>query len=354
MSSDRRAAPPARSHVPDGVLRHYLRKLVERLDLSEQECSDSLSRIVDGQCSPTVTAGFLVALSMKGETPREIASLVRAVRERQISISPRVDFCIDTNGTGGDGANTFNISTASAFVIAGSGVPVAKYGGRAFSSNCGSADVMEALGCVIQQRPSRVQECIEHVGIGFLYSPCFSDGLKACEGIRRDLGVRTVFNVVAPLTNPASPQGNVMGVYSPDLARPVAETLRLLNVQRALVVHGDDGLDEITLAGSTQITELRQGQISTYRIRPEDFGLKPQSLDAIKGADRHTNARMILDVLNAKHGAARDIVVLNSAAGLYVGGKVPTIAEGIAAAQHGIDSGAALNKLSALIEFYGH
>ncbi len=334
------------------MLRRYLSKLVDRLDLSEQECIDSMSEIAAGECSGALIAGFLIALSMKGETVEEITGFVRAIRERQTRIFPQVGFCVDTNGTGGDGANTFNISTASAFVIAAGGVPVAKYGGRAFSSNCGSADVMETLGCAIAQPPSRVQESIERIGIGFLYSPSFSSVMKACEGIRKDLGVRTIFNLLGPLTNPAAPQGNVMGVYSRDLAITMAETLKFLNVERALVVHGEDGLDEITLAGRTCVAELKHGDISTYTIHPEDYGLRVQSIDCIRGGDRRDNARLVMEVLNGRLGPARDIVVLNSAAGLYVGNKVGTISDGIAAAEHAIDSGAALQKLLGLIEFY--
>jgi anthranilate phosphoribosyltransferase len=334
------------------VVSQLLSKIVQRVDLSESESKQIMSSIADGEISAAQLGAFLIAFKMKGETPQEIVGFTKAIREKQSRIFPDVGFYIDTNGTGGDAANTFNVSTAAAFVIAASGVPVAKYGGRGFSSRSGSADVLEALGCPIEQTPDKVRRCIEQIGIGFMYSPCFSDIMRKCEPVRKELGLRTIFNVLGPLTNPADPRGRLLGVYSAELATLMALCLRELRCERALLVHGADGLDEITITGTTEVTELREGRIETYAIAPTDFGIPIQSLQSVRASDPTDSAEIMTAVLSGESGAARDIVLLNSGAGLYVGKKVSSLKEGVDLAKRAIDSGEALRKLNDLISFY--
>jgi anthranilate phosphoribosyltransferase len=328
-----------------------LRKLVNRSSLSEEEAMDAMTSIVEGRVSSTQLGGFLIALAMKKECVEELSGFVKAIQRKQLRIAPKVASYIDTNGTGGDGKHTINISTAAAFVIAAGGVPVAKYGGRSFSSKCGSADLLEALGFNMQQTPAKARESLEAVGINFMYSPVYSDAMKVCEVPRKELGVRTIFNMLGPLTNPAAPNGHLLGVYSADVARLIVGALERQNVQNALVVHGCDGLDEITLSGPTDVLELNNGQVKTYQIHPDDFGFRIQSLHLVKGGGSQENAALIMRVLKGEKGALRDVIILNSAAGLYVGKKVSNIAEGVELATEAIDSGMALRKLQDLVEF---
>jgi anthranilate phosphoribosyltransferase len=333
------------------VIIEYLRKLVNRSDLSEEEAMDAMTGIVEGRVSAAQLGALLIALAMKKECVDELSGFVKAIRRKQLRITPRLASYIDTNGTGGDGKHTINISTAAAFVIAAGGVPVAKYGGRSFSSRSGSADLMDALGVNLQLTPAKAQECLEAIGLTFMYSPVYSDAMKVCETPRKELGVRTIFNMVGPLTNPAAPTGHLLGVYSQRAARLIIGALVKQNVQNALVVHGCDGLDEITLSGPTDVLELNNGRVRNYQIHPSDVGLQIRDLSLLKGGQSQENAALILRVLKGEKGALRDVIILNSAAGLYVGKKVSNIAEGVECAAEVIDSGMALQKLQDLVRF---
>lgn len=333
------------------MLKPYISKVVEKKDLTENEAFEAMNIIMDGNATPAQIGGFITALRMKGETVEEITGFAKVMRNKAEKIQPKVEFCIDTCGTGGDGSNSFNISTAVSFVVAAAGIPVAKHGNRSVSSRCGSADVLEALGVKIDLQPSQVEECIEKVGIGFMFAPNFHKSMKYAAGPRKELGIRTVFNILGPLTNPANVKGQLLGVFKKDLTEVMAKVLANLGTERALVVHGSDGLDEITLGGTTFITELIDGQIKSYNLYSEDFGFEKVSIEKFRGGDGTDNAEIIKDILKGKKGPCRDIVILNSAAGLYVGKKVSSISEGITLAQEVIDSGKAWDILCRFVEF---
>lgn len=332
-------------------MKKYIEKLINRIDLSETEMMEAMNAIMNGEVSEIELASFLTALRMKGETIEEITGGARVMRAKASPIITEQAYTIDTCGTGGDGQNTFNISTTTSFVLAAGGVPVVKHGNRAVSSKSGSADVLEALGINISLSPQAVGKCVDKLGIGFLFAPTFHGAMKHAIGVRRALGFRTIFNMLGPLTNPAGAKGQVLGVFHEGLTEVFAMVLKNLGTERALVVHGLDGLDEITISDKTKITELKNGEVKTYFIEPEYFGMKKASLDEIKGGDSKENAQILLGLLKGEiTGAKRDILLLNAGAGLYVGKKAQSIAEGVELAKEIIDSGKAYAKLEELIK----
>jgi anthranilate phosphoribosyltransferase len=330
--------------------------------LSRQEAHAVMTEVLTGHCSDSQIAGLLVALHMKGETVEEIVGFAEAIRACTVPLKlPDVgvldssgtgrDALVDTCGTGGDTSGTFNISTATAFVAAGAGVRVAKHGNRSITSKCGSADVMEALGVNINLPLAGISDCLEQVGIAFLFAPAMHSAMKYVQTARRELHLRTVFNLLGPLTNPARATCQVVGVYSADLVEKLAEALSMLGLRRVLVVHGSDGLDEITITGSTRIAEVRDGQVHSYEVTPEEFGLKRATLEEISGGDAAFNAGLIREILAGIKSARRDVVLLNSAAALVAAGKTDHMREAIPLAEQAIDSGAALAKLQAIVAF---
>jgi anthranilate phosphoribosyltransferase len=331
-----------------------IQKLVEFRDLEEDETREAMRYIMSGRATPAQIGSFLTAMRMKGETAGEIAALARTMREFGVRLNPRVDgLLVDTCGTGGDRIKTFNISTAAMFVAAGAGVTVAKHGNRSVTSSSGSADVMEALGVRIDLSPREVQRTIESIGVGFMFAPLFHRAMEHAMGPRRELGVRTVFNLLGPLTNPAGAQAQVVGVYSAELTELLARALAQLGCERAMVVHGLDGLDEISTVGRTQISELRGGRVETYVVEPEDFGIDRADPEAIAGGSPDENALMLLEVLLGRKGPRRDIVALNAAAAIVVGDAAKDMREGLQVAEDSIDSGRAYEKLVQLIEATG-
>jgi anthranilate phosphoribosyltransferase len=326
-------------------------KLVEQQDLSEDEAAQAMRQIMEGGATPAQIAAFLIALRIKGETVSEITGCARIMREKASHIQAPDAHVIDTCGTGGDGAQTFNISTTAAFVVAGAGIPVAKHGNRAMSSRCGSADLLQALGVAIELSPEVAEKCLAEVGIAFLFAPLFHSAMKHAIGPRRDIGVRTIFNLMGPLTNPASAKYQLVGVYARELTEPLARVLGNLGSTRALVVHGADGLDEITITGDTYVAALDQGTLSSYTIRPEQFGLSRVPREALAGGDAPQNAAITLAVLDGQQGPHRDVVLLNAAAALVVAGAASDLHAGLQLATQSIDSGAALEKLSRLQRF---
>ena len=331
------------------LMNEAIKKLVEKQDLTPEEARAVMDSIMEGRAKPAQIGGFLLALRMKGETPAEIAACARVMREHAIMVRPRVQgTLVDTCGTGGDGAQTFNISTTAAFVAAGAGVPVVKHGNRGVSSRCGSADVLGALGVNLAVDPASQAKIVEEVGIAFLCAPNHHPAMRHVMAARQDIGCRTVFNLLGPLANPAGAEAQVLGVYDPALTGTVAEVLRLLGLSRAMVVHGC-GLDEITTTGETQVTELEGGALKNYTLTPEACGFARASRSDLRGGEAPENARILREVLQGERGAARDIVLMNTGAAVYVGGRAQTIKEGCTLAAHSIDSGAALAKLDALI-----
>ncbi len=334
--------------------------------LARAEARDVMAEVLAGNCTDAQISALLVALHMKGETVEEIVGFAEAIRAAAtpLPISPASaesraldlsgtgrDALVDTCGTGGDASGTFNISTASAFVTAGAGVQVAKHGNRSLTSKCGSADVMEALGVHIQLSPERAAQCLREIGICFLYAPDLHSSMKQVQKVRRELRLRTVFNLLGPLTNPAHASGQVVGVYALDMVEKLAEALSMLGLRRALVVHGLDGLDEITITGPTRVAEARDGIVRTYEVDSEEFGMKRARLEDISGGDAADNAAIVREVLAGKKSPRRDVVLLNSAAALVAAGRVDHLADGIPVAEQSIDSGAAAAKLAALAAF---
>ena len=333
-----------------------------RQSLSREEARAVMIEVLTGKCTDAQIAALLVALHMKGETVEEIVGFAEAVRAAATPLAIHADSVldasgtgrdalVDTCGTGGDTSGTFNISTATALVTAGAGVRVAKHGNRSITSKCGSADVMEALGVNIDLAPARIAACLEQVGIAFLFAPAMHSAMKYVQPVRRELRLRTVFNLLGPLTNPAHATCQVVGVYSADLVEKLAEALSMLGLHRALVVHGSDGLDEITITGATRIGEVREGQVRTYEVTPEEFGMPRASLDDIGGGDAALNASLVRDVLAGKKSARRDVVLLNAAAALVAAGRADHLRDAVPLAAQAIDSGAAVDKLAALISF---
>jgi anthranilate phosphoribosyltransferase len=326
-------------------------RTVAGTSLSEADMEAVMRELMDGSATPAQIGGLLVALRMKGETVEEITGAVRAMRRHATPIQPRARVIVDTCGTGGDRRGTFNISTAAAFIAAGAGLTVAKHGNRAMSGTVGGADVLEALGVTIELAPARVAACIDEVGIGFLFAQVFHPAMRHVAGPRRELGVRTIFNLLGPLSNPAGTRHQVVGVFAPEWTEPLAHALGRLGAVHALVVHGDDGLDEISLAAPTQVSEWQDGTVHTYRIMPEEFGFTRCRAADIEGGNREAAASIVRGVLAGASGPRADIAVLNAAAAIYVGGLAPSIAAGIDRARESIRSGRARQKLEQLIEF---
>jgi len=332
------------------MIREAIGALVSGRSLTMEESSSVMEEIMEGKATPAQLGAFLTALRIKGETAEEIAglaSVMRAKATRVLTAEPVLDIV----GTGGDGANTFNISTTAAFVVAGAGLKVAKHGNRAASSQCGSADVLEALGVRIELNAEQVQRCIEQVGIGFMFAPAFHPAMKHAAVPRREIGIRTVFNILGPLTNPASARAQVLGVADRMLVEKMALALRGLGCHHALVVHGEDGLDEITINGQTQVYEVKDGSIKIYSISPEDLSLARADLSSLRGGTVTENAAILRSVLTGAPGPRRDVVLMNAAAALLAGDRVDTLQRGVALAGEVIDSGHALAKLERLIEF---
>lgn len=332
-------------------MKNALEKLIVGQHLTDEEAEFVMDRIMGGEATPAQIAAFLTAMRFKGETVEEITGLVRSMRKHAIPVVTGLKGILDTCGTGGSGIPKFNISTASAFVTAAAGVPIAKHGNRAMSGKSGSADVLQALGINIEMTAEQAKHCLENVGICFLFAPLYHQSMKHAVGPRRELGFKTVFNILGPLTNPAGARRQVIGTFSPALLEKMARVLEQLGAEHVMVVHGSDGLDEITVTGPTHVAELKDGNLALYEIRPEEFGLQTYPLREIVGGNPETNANIIRRVLNGEKGATRDIVVLNSAASLYVAGKVPSLQEGVFMAQDLIDSGKAQSVLDRLIEF---
>lgn len=330
------------------LMQNALRKVVDGRHLSEDEMIAVMTQIMDGGVEPALIAAFLTALRMKGEQVSEIAGAARAMREKAETLKVSTFPILDTCGTGGDEAATFNISTAAAFVAAGAGITVAKHGNKAVSSLSGSADVLNCLGVNIHAEKTVVAKCLEQVGIAFLFAPIMHPAMKNVAAVRKTLGFRTIFNLLGPLTNPAGAHVQVIGVYDMRWTSPLAQVLKGLGSHHAFIVHGADGLDEITLTTHTHVSELRNGGISDYKIEPEQFGLKRCSPEELKGGAPEENASIIRNLLAGEPGAKRDVVLLNAAAAIAATDKTDTIESGLAVARQSIDSGAALQKLKDL------
>jgi len=331
------------------MIQEAIAKAIEGTSLTEAEAVEVMNGIMSGDATPAQIGAFLVAFRLKGETIDEVTGFARVMREKATRIECRAYPIVDTCGTGGDGKHTFNISTAAAFVAAAAGAFIAKHGGRAASSKAGSADVLTALGVNIETPPERVSACIDEIGIGFMFAPLLHSAMRFAMGPRRELGVRTVLNLLGPLTNPAGTTAQVMGVYDGSVVQTAAHVLNNLGAERAFVVHSADGLDEITTTDSTHVAEVRDGAVRTYEVSPEDYGLSRSSIEDLKGGEADENAAMIRSVLAGEEGPRRNIVLLNAAAAIVAGGKADDFDEGIAAAARAIDTGAAREKLDALI-----
>ncbi len=333
------------------MIRDAIRKVVDREDLTEAEAVATMTEIMDGDATPSQIASFITALRMKGETIEEVTGFARVMREKSIKIPTKVrpTAMIDTCGTGGDRLGTFNISTTAAFVVVGAGVAVAKHGNRAMSSKCGSADVLEALGVAITLGPEQVGRCIDEVGIGFMFAPAHHPSMKHAIGPRKEIGVRTVFNILGPLTNPAGAKRQLIGVYEEHLTDLIAGALKSLGSEHAIVAHGLDGVDELSTVGPTKVVELAKGELSTYQLNPEDVGLKTADVQDLKqGEDPAESAQIAESVLTGKPGACREIVLLNAGAALKVAGVAASLQDGIALAESSIDSGKARKALNDL------
>lgn len=333
------------------MIRDALAKLADRTNLSTQEAEEVMSEIMDGAATPAQIAAYLMGLRQKGETVDEIAGSARAMRARALKIRVGAQIVVDTCGTGGDGAHTFNISTTTAFVVAGAGITVAKHGNRSVSSKSGSADVLSALGVKIDLSPDRVADCIDEVGIGFLFAPLYHGAMKHCAGPRQDMGIRTLLNVLGPLTNPAGATHQVIGVYDAKLTEVLGQVLLQLGSQHCFVLHGMDGLDEITLSDRTKVSEGKNGVVSSYFIAPEEFDLHRVPRKEVAGGTPEENARITQDILQGRKSPKRDIVCLNAAPAMVAGQKAKTLKEGFRLAQRSIDSGAAAEKLERLIAY---
>jgi anthranilate phosphoribosyltransferase len=326
-----------------------IEKLRRRVDLTEAEAASAMGAIMDGTASPAEIAGFLVGLVMKGERPDEIVGLARTMRDRAVRLPAAAGAVFDTCGTGGDRAHTINISTMAAVVVAACGVRVAKHGNRSISSRCGTADVLEALGVNVEAPPAVAMRCLDDAGIAFLFAQTFHPAMKHAAPTRRSLGIRTAFNLLGPLTNPAGATRQLVGVPQPELTELVARSLSLLGSERAWVVHGADGIDEISTTGYTKISECRDGAVNTFYLHPADVGLAKAAPELLKGGDAAQNAGVVRSVFAGATGAARDVVLLNAGASLLIAGRVGTVPEGIAMAAGAIDQGRAAATLERLV-----
>ncbi|MCP5405968.1 MAG: anthranilate phosphoribosyltransferase [Chromatiaceae bacterium] len=325
-------------------------RVINRHDLSSDEMTSVMHRIMSGGATAAQIGGFLVGLRMKGESIPEIAAAASVMRELAAGVDIMgLDNCVDIVGTGGDASGTFNISTASMFVAAAAGCHVAKHGNRSVSSKSGSADALEAAGIRLDITPSQVSECVRKVGVGFMFAPGHHSAMKHAIGPRKEMGVRTIFNILGPLTNPAGVPNQLLGVFSEDLLEPIALVLQRLGSRHVMVVHSRDGLDEISIADKTEVAELREGMVRHFSIQPEDFGIKRNPIDIIKATDSAESLRIIRSVLDNQPGPARDIVQLNAGAAIYTAGLAKTLAEGIDKADKAITSGEARNRLDRLV-----
>jgi anthranilate phosphoribosyltransferase len=342
------------------IITEAVRALVDGRALSRIEAAAAMDAIMSGAATNAQIAAFLTALRMKGETVEELIGFAQVMRQKVVRIRAHGEelagltgtdreMLVDTCGTGGDAAGTFNVSTATAFVVAGTGLRVAKHGNRSVSSLCGSADVVETLGINLELTPAQVARCIADVGIGFLYAPLLHTAMRHVMPARREMGIRTVFNMLGPLTNPAGANAQVIGVYAAALTEPLARVLAELGTARAFVVHGADGLDEISNTGENRLSEVREGTVRTFTVQPEEFGVGRASIAELRGGDREQNADIIRAILNGEPGPRRDIVLMNAAAALVAGGRARELKEGVAVAARSIDSGAARAKLEALV-----
>jgi len=330
------------------MIKEAIANVVEGKHLSRVEAEDTMSEIMAGEATDAQIAALITALRMKGETVDEIAGFASIMREKATAVPSKRNIVVDTCGTGGDGSRSFNISTVAAFVTAGAGICVAKHGNRSVSSQCGSADVLMELGVNVEADVETLSWCLDHVGLAFLFAPMLHRAMKYAIGPRREVGIRTVFNVLGPLCNPAKARYQLMGVFDVNLTADLANVLKSLGSERALVVHGRDGLDEITITEDTQVSELRDGEVRTHYIRPEDVGLNRCDPQDLLGGDPTDNARILLNVLQCEEGPCRDIVLFNAGAAIYVAGAAPTIDVGVSMAAEAIDSGSALQKLEEL------
>ncbi|MHC1635257.1 MAG: anthranilate phosphoribosyltransferase [Candidatus Methanospirareceae archaeon] len=337
------------------MISKYLQKVVQGLDLDENEAEEAMRAMMSGEEDELQVASFLTALRMKGEKEEEIAAFARVMRDLAVKIKPDVEKMVDVCGTGGDAIKTFNISTTTAFIVA-CFVPVAKHGNRAVTSKCGSADVLEALGVNLNMPPHKIKESIEKIGIGFMFAPLHHKAMKNVADIRRRLGMRTVFNILGPLTNPANATHQLMGVYDADMTERIARVMGMLGLKRALVVHGEPGLDEVSIIGKTKVSEMyiKEGgkEVRTYFIKPEDFGMKRGKTEDILGGSLEVNVKILKEVLEAKEsGARRDIVLLNAAVAIFAAEEAKSIEEGLQMAEEALESGEAFKKLHDFISF---
>ncbi len=333
------------------MIKETISKIILGEDLDQKEAKQSMDEIMSGNSKPSQIGAFLVALRMKGEAVDEITGFAESMREKVIRLDIDPEYAIDTCGTGGDGGKTFNISTAAAIIAVAGGVKVAKHGNRAASSKSGSADVLKELGVEIEMDPQIVKAEIENVGFGFLFAQKYHTAMRYVADVRREIGTRTIFNVLGPITNPAFVKGQLLGVYDRNLVHPIAEVLLKLGCERVMVVHGEDGLDEITTTSRTFVSEVKDGKITDYVIDPNDFGIPYANLYEIAGGDPQMNAMIIKEIFEGKHGAKRDIVILNAAAALYVGKVVENLKDGVSLAESILDSGLALKKLDQIVQF---
>jgi anthranilate phosphoribosyltransferase len=331
------------------MIREAIAKVVSGVDLTRDEAATVMDEIMTGQATPAQFGALVTGLRLKGETVAEMVGFASTMRRLATPVSPPHPV-VDTCGTGGDGHGTFNISTTAAFVAAGAGATVAKHGNRSMTSQCGSADVLEALGVNIALAPEQVAICMAEAGIGFMFAQLYHPAMKFASGFRREIGIRTVFNILGPLTNPAGAHAQVLGVASDKARLPMAEVLAILGAHHALVVHGDDGMDEISICAPTQVAEVKDGDIRTYEIVPEAFGIQRATLDDIKGGDAQTNVAMTRAVLSGTPGPARSVVLLNAAAALVAADFAPDLGHGLDLAARSIDSGAAADRLARMIE----
>ncbi len=343
------------------VITEAVRALVEPRHLTRIEAAAAMDAIMAGSATNAQIAAFLTALRMKGETTEELIGFAQVMRQNAVRVGPHAEevaaltgtdreTLIDTCGTGGDASGTFNVSTVTAFVVAGAGLKVAKHGNRSASARCGSADVVETLGVSLELTPPQVARCIDEVGIGFLYAPLLHTAMRHVMAARREIGIRTVFNLLGPLTNPAGANAQVIGVAAPALTEQLARVLAELGTMRAFVVHGADGLDEISNTGESRLSEVREGVVRTFTVLPEDFGVPRASIGDLLGGDREQNAQIVRDILDGARGPKRDIVLMNAAAALVAGARVRNLQEGVALAATAIDAGTAKQKLARLIE----
>ena len=335
------------------TIREAIARVVEGQHLTMEEMTLTMEEITSGLATPAQIASLITALRLKGETVEEITAAARVMRAKAVPIEvargPDAPVLVDTCGTGGDQIHTFNISTATAFVVAGAGVRVAKHGNRSVSSSCGSADVCEALGINLDLSPEEVARSVDEHGIGFLFAPALHGTMKHAIGPRREIGIRTIFNILGPLTNPAGAEVQILGVFRRDLPGVMAEVLGKLGCRRALVVHGEDGMDEITTTGKSHVAEWHDGRVRQYTVHPEDFGIPVGTIDEIRGGNAEENARIILELFEGKKGGKRDIVLLNAGAALHAAGSADTIEKGIELARQSIDDGKAMERLQAMI-----